>query len=220
MDGAFISNFAGSLFALLNSVGILPLFLSYTAGETRAVQKWLAAFVSLTVFGLLLLFLFTGLSLLKFFGITLAEFRIAGGIVLMLIGIQIVTGNGTPVVAQAANDQTLVGEKEALSVYRRIVIPLAMPLLVGPGVIASVILCASEADRMHVPVYQLVLVMAAVSLLNLIIFWFGNVLKRMVGDVGLSIATRTLGLIVTSIGVRFVLVGLSEVTVNLIRSPI
>ena len=95
----------------------------------------------------MLLFLLTGTALLEFFGIALDSFRVAGGILLLLIGISIVTGNP----AKAAKDLAVEAEASALgeakSIYRQIVVPFAMPLLVVPGVIANLILHASEARR-------------------------------------------------------------------------
>jgi small neutral amino acid transporter SnatA (MarC family) len=110
------------------------------------VQRWVALFVSLTVMGLMLLFLIGGTAILDFFGVTLDSFRMAGGILLLLIGIQIVTRPGNATTTSLTIDGVSdIGEAE--SAYRRIVIPFALPLLVGPGVIANLMLCSSEAKR-------------------------------------------------------------------------
>jgi small neutral amino acid transporter SnatA (MarC family) len=66
MEWSFLRNFAITLFALLNPLGMLPIFINYTAREQRGVQRWVALFVSLTVMGLLLIFMITGASILKF----------------------------------------------------------------------------------------------------------------------------------------------------------
>src|SRR4029453_9357591 len=142
---SILGTFCATLFALLNPFGMLPVFIGYTAGKRIRVQRWVALFVSITVLGWMLLFLFAGTALLNFFGITLDAFRIAGGILLLLIGIKTVARDA----ATKAKDLTVeseVGELiEAESVYRQIVVPFAMPLLVGPGVIANLILYAGEA---------------------------------------------------------------------------
>ena len=85
-DSTIIGTFAATLFALLNPLGMLPVFIGYTARMRVGVQRWVAVFLSLTVLGLMLLFLFAGRALLDFFGITLDAFRIAGGILLLLTG--------------------------------------------------------------------------------------------------------------------------------------
>src|ERR1700747_876541 len=90
-----LGTFAATLFALLNPLGMLPVFIAYTADRSGGAQRWLALFVSLTVLGLMLLFLFAGTALLEFFGITLDAFRVAGGILLLLIGIRTVARDPT-----------------------------------------------------------------------------------------------------------------------------
>ncbi|MBE9224858.1 NAAT family transporter [Phormidium sp. LEGE 05292] len=218
MDTQLLTTFAASLFALLNPLGILPVFISYTAKENKAVQKWLALLLSLTVLGLLLLFLFTGSALLKFFGITLDSFRIAGGILLLLIGINLVTGDLKSTAQDAANQDHQSDFQEAESVYRKIVIPLAMPLLVGPGVIANVILYANEvqAKKGGFQIVELAAVCVFISSILCAILLSGRSLQRILGNVGLSIATRILGLLVASIGVQFIVIGLTHIIVHTI----
>jgi MarC family membrane protein len=212
-ETSILGTFAATLFALLNPLGMLPIFIGYTASMRTGVQRWLALFVSITVLGLMLLFLFAGTALLNFFGITLDAFRIAGGILLLLIGIRIVAQD--PV--NKAKDLMIASDvgalREAESVYGQIVVPLAMPLLVGPGVIANLILYAGEA-RSATVFWGLVGVAAGVSFLTLVILLSGRFLRRLLGDVGLSIATRILGLLVASIGVQFVIAGLTNVIVH------
>ena len=167
-------------------------------------------------------FLFAGTALLNFFGITLDAFRIAGGILLLLIGIRTVATDP----ANKAKDLTVASDLgelvEAESAYGQIVVPLAMPLLVGPGVIANLVLYAGEAwQRRSVKLYWgLVGVTAGGCVLTLVILLSGRFLRRMLGDVGLSIATRILGLLVASIGVQFVIAGLTNVIVHSIAPEV
>lgn len=221
MDVSFLSTFGATLFALLNPLGVLPVYIGYVAKERSGVQRYVALLLSLTVLGLLLLFLTTGSSLLKFFGIDLNSFRIAGGILLLLIGIGLVMGNvgQTPNLAAETRQNDW---QEAESIYRRIVIPLAMPLLVGPGVIANVILYANEVEsRAHAGPYGgLILVCGGVSFLVFLIMLSGQWLKRVLGEVGLSIATRILGLLVAAMGVQFISIGLTNIIVHTIAPQI
>ena len=215
-ETSILGTFAATLFALLNPFGMLPVFIGYTAGTRIRVQRWVALFVSVTVLGLMLLFLFAGTALLNFFGITIDAFRIAGGILLLLIGLKTIARDA----ATKAKDLTAeaeVGELiEAESVYRQIVVPFAMPLLVGPGVIANLILYAGEAweRRSSKLSWGLVGVTVGISLLTYAILLSARYLRRLLGDVGLSIATRILGLLVASIGVQFVITGLTNVIVH------
>lgn len=218
-ETSILGTFTATLFALLNPFGMLPIFIGYTSGRSVRVQRWLALFVSITVLGLMLLFLFAGTALLRFFGITLDAFRIAGGILLLLIGIRTVAQDP----ATKAKDLIVASEvgalSEAESVYRQIVVPLAMPLLVGPGVIANLILYAGEAGSRTL-FWGLVGVTVGVSFLTFVILLSGEFLRRLLGDVGLSIATRILGLLVASIGVEFVITGLTNVIVHSIAPAV
>ncbi len=215
---SILSTFAATLFALVNPLGMLPVFMGYTANLGAGVQRWLALLVSLTVIGLMLLFLLTGNAIIDFFGITLDSFRVAGGILLLLIGINIVTGDP----GKAAKDLVVESQESALgeakSVYRQIVVPFAMPLLVGPGVIANLILYAGEARAMKEAELSLGLigVTVGIGVATFVILLSGRVLRRLLGDVGLSILTRILGLLVASIGIQFVLTGLTNVIVHTI----
>ena len=218
-ETSILGTFAATLFALLNPFGMLPIFIGYTRDRSIEAQRWLALFVSITVLGLMLLFLFAGTALLRFFGITLDAFRIAGGILLLLIGIRTVAQDP----ATKAKDLIVASEvgalSEAESVYRQIVVPFAMPLLVGPGVIANLILYAGEA-RSATLFWGLAGVTAGVSFLTFVILLSGGFLRRLLGDVGLSIATRILGLLVASIGVQFVIAGLTNVIVHSIAPAV
>jgi MarC family membrane protein len=213
-----LSTYAASTFALLNPLGMLPVFIGYTAGLSAGVQRWLASLVSVTVLGLLLLFLLTGPSILDFFGISLDAFRMAGGILLLLIGIHIVTGaiggQTSPLQAQAKTTDFAQAE----SVYRQIVIPFAMPLLVGPGVIANLILYSVEAHKLRSASLSLGLIGITVGLavVTLVILLAGRFLKRLLGEIGLGLLTRLLGLLVAAIGMQFLITGSTEVIVETI----
>jgi MarC family membrane protein len=223
MDTASIlSTFAATSFALLNPLGMLPVFMGYTGGLAVGVQRWLAVLVSLTVMGLTLLFLLTGNAIIDFFGITLDSFRIAGGIILLLIGINIVTGDSGKSAKELVVETQASQLGEAKSVYRQIVVPFAMPLLVGPGVIANLILYAGEARTQHDPALSLglILVTVGIAVVTLVILLSGGVLRRLLGDVGLSILTRILGLLVASIGIQFVVTGLANVIVHTIAPAV
>ena len=221
MDKSLYTTFAATLFALLNPLGALPIFIGYVAGERAGVQRFVALLLSVTVLALLLVFLTTGAALLRFFGIDLDSFRVAGGILLLLIGINQVTGKNSEA-KSVAGDEKLSDWQAAQGVYRAIVIPIAMPLLVGPGVIANVILYANEVrarPNERLP-GGLALICLAVSFLVLIIFLSGRWLQRILGTTGLSIATRVLGLLVASMGVQFISTGLTNIVVHSVAPQI
>ena len=118
MNGSELINFMVTNFALLNPLGVLPIFIGLTARESRGVQRLVALFVSLTVLALLLVFLFVGESILQFLGVSMDAFRIAGGILLLLMGLKIVAGDSGDSGAQLSEVAGGVSElKEAETVF-------------------------------------------------------------------------------------------------------
>lgn len=201
-------------FALLNPLGVLPIFIGLTARENRGVQRLVALFVSLTVLALLLVFLFVGESILQFLGVSMDAFRIAGGILLLLMGLKIVAGDAGDSGSQLADAAAGVNElKEAETVFQKIVIPMAMPLLVGPGVIANVILYAAR-DKADHDAGELVLGTFLVSLVVFAIFLAGRWLKAVMGPIGLNILMRVMGLMVAAMGVQFMVTGVSQIFIT------
>ncbi len=215
MDFSFLSNFAITLFALLNPIGMLPVFISYTALERKEVQRLVALFVSLTVMALLLIFLLIGSPILQFFGVSLDSFRIAGGILLLTIGIGIVNGKSSDNKEKIVTTETNNSLTQAKSIYSQIVIPMAMPLLVGPGVIANVILYSNEASKKRDGLgIELILMIALVSFLVFAILAAGKWLQKMIGNIGLNITQRIMGLFVAAIGVQFMVTGIINIFVS------
>jgi multiple antibiotic resistance protein len=216
MDMTLIFNFAAAMLSVVNPIGNLPIFITYTAGERKQVRTWIAVFIALTVFVLLTVFLVIGTGLLNFFGITIAAFRISGGILLLLTGIAMVRGG------QAKHHDELVAKgkqtdlKEAKFVYGRILVPLGTPLFVGPGAISTVILYSSQIQN---PATQLGLigVLGAISLAVLFTLLSSAFLQRLLGNMGMEVATRLLGLILAAIGIQFILNGLANATIGLIN---
>ena len=219
---ALLSTFAATSFALLNPLGMLPIFIAYAAHLPSGAQRWLAVLLALTVTGLMLLFLLTGNAIIQFFGISLDSFRMAGGILLLLIGINIVMGGSGKAAQDLVVDDNASAFTEAKAVYRQIVVPFAMPLLVGPGVIANLILYAGEAHARHDWLLWLALggVVLALGMLTGLILASGQVLRRALGDVGLTILTRLLGLLVAAIGMQFIISGGTNVIVNSIAPAV
>jgi multiple antibiotic resistance protein len=215
VDRSLISSFAAALFAIINPFGNLPIFISYTIGESRGVQRWLALFVAFTILIFLIIFLFSGAAILKFFGISLAAFQIAGGILLLLTGIDMVRGQHNEKSRQLAAQADINAFQEAELMYRKILIPLGIPLFVGPGSISTAILYANKAQN-NETFLGLIAVVVGISVLVFVILMLGQAIAKLLGQTGLDIATRIMGLLLAAIGVQFILSGLSDATVNFI----
>jgi len=212
----FAVNFFVALFALLDPIGNVPVFAASTAGASGRERAQLAFYLSLFVAGFLIFFYFSGLSLLAFFGISMPAFRIAGGVILFMLGLKMVNDDFTAAFAGAAEETT----DERTYVRRhieRMIVPFAMPLLIGPGAISTVIIYASQAKEFGLEGAALgVGVIAAVALATLLSFLATPIISRIFGKIGLSIIVRVLGLILCAMAVQFVLGGLADATHGLI----
>mgnify|MGYP005988742141 CR=1 FL=1 len=212
MDYALLIHFFAALFAIMNPLGNLPVYISATAGERIGTQRFLALFLSGFVAIFLIVFLWSGSSVLHFFGVSLPAFRIAGGILLLLTGIGMVRGQNAHQVAKMADR---VGDESDLQAaehrFRTLLIPVGVPLFVGPGSISTVILFYGQADGLMTRL-GLSVVVILVSLATLGLLLLSERIGRVLGPMGLDIAARILGLILTAIGIQFMLSGLEEVT--------
>jgi len=213
----FAVNFFVALFALLDPIGNVPIFAASTLGASGRDRAQIAFVISLFVAGFLTFFYFSGLSLLAFFGISLPAFRIAGGVILFILSLKMVGDDFTSSFADAVEKP---GDKRTY-VRRRVeqmIVPFAMPLLIGPGAISTVIIYASQARGMGLPGAAVgVGAIVAVSIATLLSFLATPLISRLLGRIGMSIIVRVLGLILCAMAVQFLLSGIADSTTGLIR---
>jgi multiple antibiotic resistance protein len=214
----FAVNFFVALFALLDPVGNVPLFAAATAGAKSRDRAWIALYISIFVLGFLTFFYFTGLSLLEFFGISLPAFRIAGGIILFLLGLEMARDDFTAAYAEAAEAPMASGRAYVRKRFERMIVPFAMPLLIGPGAISSVVIYASQARQFGLQgAFIGVGVIGSVALATLLSFLATPIITRILGRIGLTIVVRVLGLILCALAIQFILAGFAESTVGFIQ---
>ena len=214
----FAINFFVALFALIDPVGNVALFAAATPGATARERLQLSALISAVVFAFLAVFYFTGLTILAFFGISLPAFRIAGGVLLFLLGLQMARDDYTSAFADAAQGGQGDPAQYVRRRFERMVVPFAMPLLIGPGAISTAIIYAGQARPFGVLGAAIGLaVMAAVALVCFACFLATPVITRLLGKIGMTVVVRVLGLILCAMAVQFLLQGLADSTVGLIR---
>lgn len=215
----FAVNFFVALFALLDPIGNVPVFAASTAGASSRQRSEIAIYISLFVAGFLIFFYFSGLSLLTFFGISMPAFRIAGGVILFILGLKMVTDDFSAGFSDVA-DEAMAGA-DATYVRRhmeRMIVPFAMPLLIGPGAISTVIIYASQAKALGLEGAALgVGVIAAVAVATALAFLATPIISKLLGKIGLSIIVRVLGLILCAMAVQFMLLGFADATHGFIR---
>lgn len=213
----FAVNFFVALFALIDPVGNVPLFAAATSGTKSRDARLIAVYIALFVLFFLTFFYFSGLSLLAFFGISLPAFRIAGGIILFLLGLDMARDDFVTTFAGAGEPVEGEGRAHARRRFERMIVPFAMPLLIGPGAISTVVIYAASAKEFGLAGAAIgVAVIAAVSLSVMLSFWASPLITRLLGKIGLTIVVRVLGLILCAMAVQFVLAGVADSTHDVI----
>ncbi len=188
-----------SLFAIVDPIGSIPLFLSATHGWTALRRAAAARVAALTVFLVLGVSAFLGEAILRFFGISLASFSVAGGILLLVLAVSMMQARYAPM-RQTDDEAQEATEKGSVGV-----VPLGVPLLAGPGAISQVIVFSHGlgADGL---LHQALLLgpIALVALSAWLVFRAAMPLSARLGATGIHIVTRLMGLIIAAISVEMI----------------
>ena len=201
-----------ALFALLDPIGNVPIFAAATAGASLRQRITVSAMICGFAAVFLGFFFFTGLGLLQFFGISLAAFRIAGGILLLLLGLDMAREDFLKIFADAdavtdAKDVRGYAKRR----FKRLIVPFAIPLMIGPGAISAIIINAGEAQKLGAAgTASSLIAMAAACLVTFFCFAATGPISRLLGDVGMAIVVRVLGLILCALAIQFIIAGLGE----------
>jgi multiple antibiotic resistance protein len=190
-----------SLFAIVNPIGSVPIFISATDGWSNNDRARTARTVAMTVFIVLVLSAFIGDGILNFFGISIPSFQVGGGILLMLISISMMHGKqgGT---RQTPEEAQTLAEREVIAI-----VPLSIPLLAGPGAISSMILNAQQHPSFLGHLSMLIPAFVISGLIWLVLK-LAEAISHQLGTIGINIVTRLMGLILAAMAVEFIAHGL------------
>ena len=194
--------FVVTLTAVVDPFLAVPFFLTLTASRSDAERKRQAEIVAFTVFVVLAVSVFIGEKLLLVIGASLPAFRVGGGLVLLLMALAMLNAQAGGVRQSQAEARELEqGEQQG-------VVPLAIPLLAGPGAISTSIIAAEGGGLVH----QLVIVLciAVVCLVSWLTMRAAHRIAARMGTTGLNIATRILGLLLAAMAVQTMAVGLRQ----------
>lgn len=202
MDTFSAIKFFGALFAIMNPVSNLPIFLSVTEGATSAQRRSVA--IKLCLYCVLLgaVFAVAGNAVLNLFGISIDDFKVAGGLVVLMIGLNMLHGNESSSHHGSATEQASFPDETAVAFY-----PLAFPILVGPGTITTLIVYRKEATtNAELALYAGIFV--ALSVLVAFVFAAGGQLEKYLSSSARVIMTRLMGMILLAISVEMITGGL------------
>ncbi|HTK60170.1 MAG TPA: MarC family protein [Candidatus Baltobacteraceae bacterium] len=178
-------------FGVMDPVGNVPTFLSLTEKLEPKARHALAAKAVLCAGGILLVFTFLGNAILDAFHVSIESFRIAGGLVLILLGLEILFGF------------SLRSSKDDAQETDISVVPLATPLIAGPGMVTTAVILAKEYG------YAATLAGIAVNLvLSWLLFRYAGLVRRLLGTRGTAVFAKMMGLILIAMGVEFVRIGM------------
>ena len=202
----FVTAFV-SIFVTLDAVGNIPIFLSITPHNSEAERAAMVTRAVLAVFGVLVVFALLGNFIFRFFGVTIEAFRIVAGLLLLKIAFDMMEAKPARV--------RHTPEEDAEGVQRQDIalIPLAIPLLSGPGTISNVVALTVQAAKAPsvLPAFSaLLLAIALNALIAFIALRSATVITRLLKEGGMRVVTRVMGLILAAIAVQFILTGIKD----------
>ena len=179
-----------ALFIIIDPLGLIPIFMALTRGLSHRERRAIFSSASLVAFFLLVIFTFAGTGILRLFGIGLSDFKIAGGVLLLVIALRII---GEAHYGEAGGG-------------RPGVVPLAVPLLVGPGAITTTIVLIGT--------YGLWITFVAVIItfaFSFVIFRYVDILYHFLGETGSDVIAKIMGMLLAAIAVQFIRQGIQEI---------
>lgn len=191
-----------ALTAIVNPIGAIPVFLNITREHTAAERKKSLKTTMVTVVIVLLVVMFLGKPILTFFGISVASFRVGGGILILFMALGMLQGRDSRV-KQNREESQVLEEKQIAGV-----VPLAIPILAGPGAISSTILYSEQAQGFNHFLFLSIIILA-VSAIVFTILSLAPRISVLLGKIGINIVTRIMGLIMMAISVEFITKGLA-----------
>jgi multiple antibiotic resistance protein len=207
-EWAYLFKTGVALFAIVNPIGNLPVFISATNQWSKRDKAHTANIVGITVFTVLAITTFFGNDILDFFSISIPSFQVGGGILILLMSINMMHGKQSHT-RQTPEEAQTMADKNAIAI-----VPLSIPIYAGPGAISSVIITADKSIN-FIHQTSLLIPIAVVSLLVWISLRLSSNITQWLGTIGINIITRLMGLILAAMSVEFIAHGITGLFPNL-----
>lgn len=193
--------FIVAMVIMMNPLGSLSIFLQLTHWHTADEQKRVAFVATLAMIIIMLITVWTGKGLLDLLGITIPAFRFAGGIILLLMGLSMLQSKESPV-SHTHEDDEAAKERQSIAV-----VPMALPVIVGPGAISTLIIAAGDYPQLINKMWQSILCIVLAVVMGLMLFYAAPI-ARIVGASVIKVVTRIMGMIIMAIAVGMLAEGL------------
>jgi multiple antibiotic resistance protein len=201
-----------SIFFLVDPFAAIPSFLAITSGADETRRRRMARKGALTCFIVLTSFAVGGQLIFRLFGITLPAFEIAGGLILLLIGLDMLQAKRSPT-QEATGDAEEASQKDDAGI-----VPLGIPMLAGPGAISTVMVLVGQAPGPWR--WEMGAILGAIGLTSLVSYWVlagaGRV-RRVMGETGIRVLVRVMGLLLVALAMQYFVNGLTDL--GLIAKP-
>ena len=202
----FVKTFVGMV-ALMNPLGAIPILITLCSNKPDVVCKRIPKVTATSILIILLVSVWTGEIILKLFGISIEAFQAGGGILILLMAIHMLQAKKDPV-KQTKGESKELSESEIKSMLSVAVVPMAIPLMAGPGTISFSIIQGAEVSGIPGGRLILSLVVLAAALLAWFTLAMAKPIGEKLGETGLNIATRLMGMLLAAIGVQMIAHGL------------
>ena len=205
----FFNSFIGIL-AILNPIGNMPVFLEHVENESPSVQRAVAILMAISIFALMFIFFCFGNRILNMFGITLPAFRLAGSIMILLVGLRMLQGKSKfenhGIETAATTGNTFDQARNRLS---HILVPIGMPLFIGPGTITTVILYSEKTSTFAEMAMMIAVLFLSSCLVGITLLSSRFIFDR-IGKNGTQIVVRFMGMILCAIAMQFMIDGVAQ----------
>ena len=201
-EWAYLFKTGVALFAIVNPIGNLPVFISATNQWSKRDKAHTANIVGITVFTVLAITTFFGNDILDFFSISIPSFQVGGGILILLMSINMMHGKQSHT-RQTPEEAQTMADKSAIAI-----VPLSIPIYAGPGAISSVIISADKSVN-FIHQTSLLIPIAVVSLLVWVTLRLSSNITQWLGTIGINIITRLMGLILAAMSDEFIAHGIT-----------
>jgi multiple antibiotic resistance protein len=192
-----------TFFVIIDPIGVVPLFVALTPGMDPAQRRRTAVRAVIIATGILLTFTLVGQLLLKYLGVSLPAFRIAGGLLLLLLAIDMVVVKSSGLRSTTPKEDEEAAHRPDITVF-----PLAIPLIAGPGSITSVMLLHSKQEGDIINQLIVAGVMIGVLLMLLAGLMLSERIMKVLGVTGVNVITRVFGIILAALAVSNIVEGL------------
>jgi multiple antibiotic resistance protein len=187
------------IFVIVDPIGSVGIFLSVTKGFSQIKKEKAARFAGITVAAVLVIAALMGQAILDLFGIRLAAFSVAGGILFLILAVEMIRGEGV------SQFHKLNERSEQLPAAA--IVPLGVPLMAGPGAISTVIL-ASPGSANWFETAILISSIAVLGLVTWLCFSYAQHIGKLIGDIGIQLISRIMGLILAALAVEYMVKGI------------